>query len=573
MDCQLHLSGVCLCGPVSLLRLQLGRAWDHRVKESLRVPSPSVKESFSDNLSATRAFDAAENPRLFTRPRPRAEGRVSHETPLAMRAAEDGSLRLHSLCRKRGSSPAQIAALLAKDAKAATALDSKHRLPLHWAAEKHATVETVGALLEVYRDGARIADVSGLLPLHLAAGSRASSSVLKLLVEANPEGAASCDSICYRVPLHFAAIRKGNIEAVASLLECYPAAAGLVDGDGQTPVELATGHGAGDEVVRMLGEALAACATQCTTPRPRRHYNQSLGAFNVWEVELPSQSLTEALCIFERCSLRHSFESLRSSAHRHQRIQSSDPGCPERFFAVRAGGYASEDRGRAATDEQPDPTLHQDSSAWASDVTWISVDDEATHAQFVSIFESCNLQKTFGPICGIDEKLRMYSASYVVRSQCAAPNYHFDYVDGVHARAFTLMAPLKQFKRSEDADQLGHFQLIYKSDSPPDAAVESEAQCRRGRRYDYNHGKAVVFSDGFYHSTQPGKAAEDGGAPHAYLCFTFGTDRQESWPLIAQTIDGDQSRLLCRPDGQFVLTQLGREMHLEHMRGSGDLED
>jgi hypothetical protein len=48
-----------------------------------------------------------------------------------------------------------------------------------------------------------------------------------------------------------------------------------------------------------------------------------------------------------------------------------------------------------------------------------------------------------------------------------------------------------------------------------------------------------------------------------FLCFTFGTDRQEAWPLIAQTIDGDQSRMLCRPDGEIVLTQLGRSMQKE----------
>ena len=34
---------------------------------------------------------------------------------------------------------------------------------------------------------------------------------------------------------------------------------------------------------------------------------------------------------------------------------------------------------------------------------------------------------------------------------------------------------------------------------------------------------------------------------HAYLCFTFGSDLDEHWALISQTIDGQQSRHISRP--------------------------
>jgi hypothetical protein len=78
------------------------------------------------------------------------------------------------------------------------------------------------------------------------------------------------------------------------------------------------------------------------------------------------------------------------------------------------------------------------------------------------------------------------------------------------------------------------------------------------RRVDYRFGKAIVFAAGFKHSTEPGRAA--GEAPHAYLCFTFGTDRLEDWPLIAQTIDCDHLRLMSRPDGVLVLSSLGRQL-------------
>ena len=84
------------------------------------------------------------------------------------------------------------------------------------------------------------------------------------------------------------------------------------------------------------------------------------------------------------------------------------------------------------------------------------------------------------------------------------------------------------------------------------------------RRYEYARGKAIVFGSGFRHSTEPGRAAA-GASPHAYLCFTFGTDLPEHWPHIAQTVDGDQSRVIAPPggDGAVALSRLGRRLHEE----------
>jgi hypothetical protein len=62
------LSGRC---PLRLrLRLQLG------VSVGPREGSFTFCEGIADNLSARRAFDAAENPRFFTRPRPPARRRA-----------------------------------------------------------------------------------------------------------------------------------------------------------------------------------------------------------------------------------------------------------------------------------------------------------------------------------------------------------------------------------------------------------------------------------------------------------------------------------------------------------------
>ena len=140
------------------------------------------------------------------------------------------------------------------------------------------------------------------------------------------------------------------------------------------------------------------------------------------------------------------------------------------------------------------------------------------------------------------------------------------------------MAPLKQYSRPE-ASNADQFQLLYEEAEPARGEAEActgEAEGAasaasksigagggRIRRQEYAFGKAVVFGAGFRHSTEPGSSTEPGREPHVFLCFTFGTDRNEAWPLIAQTIDGDQSRMLCRPDGEIVLTQLGRSMQME----------
>ena len=556
--------------------------------------------------------------------------------------------------------PAREVAVLAaitNDARSAFApVQDDGTLPLHMACKKRGcTGHTIAALLAANPQAASTANVEGLLPLHISAANRAAPEVLAQLLKAHPDAAREMDSTSYRTPLHYASVRSKNLEGIKQLLAAYPAAAGIADGDGRTPAELATLHGAGAEAVALLTDALATAVAQRGPTQPRRHFNVKLRANNVWEVALPPEPLAEALCIFQRCGLRHAFEELRSSTMRHRRLE-LPAGEPEKFFAVRAGGFStstSDERAGvdvAATGGGGECAAASEYTSWSSDVTWISVDDEPTHAQFEAIFRGCGLEAQFERICGCEVGLRMYSASYVVRSRCtgakpscpcfacpissrfpstsarpvsshahvspsssssssasshssssslplplrsAAPNFHYDYIDGVDARALTLIAPLKQYQRpqqalpptSDSAD--GSFQLIYEEATPDggdagatdrgEASAEEEEEhamqmletaqaCgprRRIRRHDYQFGKAVVFGAGFRHSTEPGGSMEPDGEPHVYLCFTFGTDRQEHWPLIAQTIDGDQSRLLCRPDGETVLTQLGRTLRVE----------
>ena len=129
--------------------------------------------------------------------------------------------------------------------------------------------------------------------------------------------------------------------------------------------------------------------------------------------------------------------------------------------------------------------------------------------------------------------------------------------------ALTLMTPLyEEYSAVED------FQLTYMTHD------------KSLRRYRYKLGEAIVFGASFYHSTEPGVAAletsdeqavegaEEAMPPptapsapavprnsperparraHAYLCFAFGSNKEEAWKAISQTVDGNQTRHISRP--------------------------
>ena len=53
-------------------------------------------------------------------------------------------------------------------------------------------------------------------------------------------------------------------------------------------------------------------------------------------------------------------------------------------------------------------------------------------------------------------------------------------------------------------------------------------------------------------------AVDGSGRPHAFLCWTFGSDKEEHWPAIEPTIGGYQSRFMRTYDNKFKLTDIGR---------------
>lgn len=470
----------------------------------------------------------------------------------------DASLPLHLACRKKGSARL-VSALLAAHRPGASELDKSLRLPLHWASERKAGAEVISLLLDAHAAGAAALDLDGLAPLHLAVSNGAPVSVIRLLLKAHPEAVRTLDARAHRAPLHYAAARRASPDVIAALLTADSSVSSIADGDGRLPIDLAHAHKARADVIEMLtcqtpgkvmshGMTAAGGSMHQEQPIHRQSaciYNATLGACNAWELSLPTGPLEEAAAIFSRCDLQRCFTRFRASGTSHARL-SPPRGVSERFFAVRAGAHSADVTSEDVSGTSPGV------GRWSSDLVWISVDDAATHAQFQSIFRRCELEQHLASHVDCRHGLQMYSAFFVVRSRCDAPNFHVDYASGVGVNALTLITPMRPYPTPASG-----FHLLYEQVAEPNTAQGEDGPDGLIRRYEYVYGKAIVFGAGFKHSTEPGRS--HGDEPQSYLCFTFGSDKPELWPLISQTIDS-QSRVIARPDGALVKSRFGREL-------------
>lgn len=249
-----------------------------------------------------------------------------------------------------------------------------------------------------------------------------------------------------------------------------------------------------------------------------KFFNSRLSAPNVWEVDVRHSVVQEAADMFNAARLREAHNDIRGA--RGMAIRSYEGG-GARFAVVQPKG-------------------------WTSDVNWFSADDPATMSRFASIFDRLGLASLFTPVVEHTERLRLFSALFVVRSSCTAANVHDDWALSVGTSALTVITPLAEFA----VDGGKGFQLLYEADTDEGSGAVEQ------RQYKYKCGKAIVFGGGFRHSTEPGRAAVE-AEPHAFLCFTFGTDDMDKWPAIANKGLRDQSRLLMRPDGTLEETELG----------------
>jgi len=277
--------------------------------------------------------------------------------------------------------------------------------------------------------------------------------------------------------------------------------------------------------------------SSCTTEEVPNTYNPHMRATNVWEVDVDTGVVNAARDMFHRAGLVEEYLGLNGKTFKHSSLAPRTDDA-NRYFVVRAGGL---DKGHPG--------------GWSSNLAWVSADDVHTWESFNTLFHGLGLHDTFMPIVGSESNLTLYAGYYMVRTRGTKPNWHVDYAPEVGQRGLTIITPIDTFA-VDPSNEDGQFQLLYKEsdgDAPP-------------RRYTYERGKAIVFGAGFEHTSEPGAAA-DLTAPHVYLCFCFGTDRQEHWPGIAKTLDGYQAKWLSMSNGEMVLSKLGVRM-LEEANGT-----
>ena len=250
-------------------------------------------------------------------------------------------------------------------------------------------------------------------------------------------------------------------------------------------------------------------------------FNTRMLAPNVWEVPVQHSVVQEAAEMFDAANLREAHNDMRGARNVALRCYE---GCGARFALVQPKG-------------------------WNSDVNWFSADDPPTMARFTSIFDRLGLASLFTPIVEHEHGLRMFSALFVVRSHCTATNIHDDWAPSVGTSALTVIIPLAEYAVNGGEG----FQLLY------EAKADQDSNATELRQYQYKCGTAIVFGGGFRHGTEPGRAAVP-SEPHAFLCFTFGTDQMTKWHAIANKGLRDQSRLLIRPDGSLEETGLGEHI-------------
>lgn len=73
------------------------------------------------------------------------------------------------------------------------------------------------------------------------------------------------------------------------------------------------------------------------------------------------------------------------------------------------------------------------------------------------------------------------------------------------------------------------------------------------RMYKYTLGKAAVFGGGTIHASQlcQPRSQLERDRPWAFLCFNFGTDKNEYWPTLRRNIECS-GKLIVQPDGEVA---------------------
>lgn len=160
-----------------------------------------------------------------------------------------------------------------------------------------------------------------------------------------------------------------------------------------------------------------------------------------------------------------------------------------------------------------------------SPLLWVSCADRRTYDVFRRFADSLEIQEDLKELVDVNNEPVMYCGFYVIGKGLDKENWHVDYF--AKANAYTLITPLLELDSA-------HGNLLYR-----------DAQTGTVYKYQYSSGEAIIFGEGFTHSTQPYPRS---ARMRVLLSFTVGTDKPEYWPVLKRTI-GAQSDFFLLPCG------------------------
>lgn len=159
---------------------------------------------------------------------------------------------------------------------------------------------------------------------------------------------------------------------------------------------------------------------------------------------------------------------------------------------------------------------------------WFSSHSALSFGLFERFYQALELEARFKPLVDHQVRLVMYCGFFVIGDRAPKPLWHVDYSMGTPA--YTLLTPLFEL-------QPEHGQLLY---------VMPESKDRRV--YAYQKGEAIIFGNGFLHSTEPYQSE---GKLRVLLSLTFGTDKWQYWDSLKTPIT-NQSKYYRQPCGHVA---------------------
>jgi hypothetical protein len=170
-----------------------------------------------------------------------------------------------------------------------------------------------------------------------------------------------------------------------------------------------------------------------------------------------------------------------------------------------------------------------DSPEWNSDIQWESACSFKSFKIFNDIFEKLLISDGMAPLRNIisfDNQIIMYAGSVLVRSECKATDFHYDWNEKCNNNAFTLITPIIHPTNGTN--------LLY------------EGNEKANKKYTYEFGRCISFGSKFIHSTDIGVSS----SPSIHLSINFGTDRMQHWEAISKTT-ANQGKVHRLPNGIF----------------------